>query len=82
VHWWKPQTLWRELELLLGEALEIEHARIGPVQTALVREFLDHNEFEVAHDQLVDALVNLDIPPTSRSAVLLEEANRLMQLST
>jgi len=70
---------WRQLELLIGQALDSERARIGAEEARLVDEFIDHNEFGLAYDQLTDALAELNLTPSSRTDELLAIAAALMR---
>jgi hypothetical protein len=70
---------WRELARLLDSALEIERDRLGVEQAHIVADFIAHNEFGLAHDQLVDALSDLDLVPLEQTSALLEQANALMR---
>jgi hypothetical protein len=70
--------LWEKLGSILSAALELERATIGAVQAELVAEFIDHNEFGLAHEQLTDALSDAEITPREETAKLLAEAATLM----
>lgn len=74
----KYESLWGNLRSILGKALELERVRIGPQQAGFVEEFIHHNEFGLAHDQLKDALSDLGLAPLKRSNDLLSEAAVLM----
>ncbi|MBY8825146.1 hypothetical protein [Sphingomonas colocasiae] len=69
---------WRDLARVLGSAVEIELDRLGSKQAHIVADFIAHNEFGLAHDQLVDALSDLDLAPLEPTRKLLEQANSLM----
>jgi len=71
-------SLWQNLRSILGKVLELERGRIGQQQACFVEEFIDHNEFGLAHDQLKDALSDLGLAPLERSNDLLSEAAELM----
>lgn len=75
----KLRLIWRTLGKKLTEALDIERSRIGLEQAEIVADFIDHNEFRLAHDQLVDALEDLNLVPTTGAETLLNEARRLME---
>ena len=70
----------RKLKRVLAGALDAERQRIGPEQTGYIQEFLDEGEFGLAHDQLIDALADLELDPTDRAAAQLLEARRLMHM--
>lgn len=70
--------LWEQLGSILTAALELERAAIGAAQAELVGEFIDHNEFGLAHEQLTDALSAAQLVPQEETARLLAEAANLM----
>ena len=72
------RSLWRKLDGLLSAALALERGRIGDEQAAIVQDYLDHNEFGLAYETMVEALSDLDLHPLESSAPLLDEARRLM----
>lgn len=72
------QLLWRTLGKKLTAALDLERSRISLEQAEIVADFIDHNEFGLAHDQLVDALADLSLAPEASTETLLNEARQLM----
>ncbi|WP_223476355.1 hypothetical protein [Oricola indica] len=64
---------------MLDSALEIERHRLGVEQAHIVTDFIAHNEFGLAHDELVDALSELDLVPLEPTSALLEQADALMR---
>jgi hypothetical protein len=70
---------WRQLELLIGQALDSERAQIGSEEARIIDDFIDHNEFGLAYDTLVDALAELNLTPSSRTNELLAIAAALMR---
>jgi hypothetical protein len=72
------RTTWKRLESILTAALEMERAAIGAEEAELVAEFIAHNEFGLAHEQLTDALSDAEIIPQDETATLLAEAAKLM----
>jgi hypothetical protein len=76
-HAWR----WRKLRSILAKALDLERGRIGTEQASHVTDYLDHNEFGLAYDQLIDALSDLELVPLETTRPLLAEAARLMDRS-
>lgn len=74
----KYALLWRKLRTILTNALELERNRIGSEQAGFVADYLCHNEFGLAHSQLIDALSDLDLTPLEATQQLLKEALSLM----
>jgi hypothetical protein len=72
---------WRKLRPILAAALDLERGRIGAEQSSYVIDYLDHNEFGLAYDQLIDALSDLELAPLDTTRPLLAEAARLMDRS-
>ena len=70
--------LWEQLGSILTAALELERTAIGAAQAELVAEFIDHNEFGLAYEQLTDALSDAELIPQDETARLLAEAANLM----
>jgi len=70
--------LWEKLGSILSAALELERAAIGAAQAELVADFVDHNEFGLAYEQLTDALSDAELTPREETAKLLAEAAKLM----
>ena len=69
----------RKLRALLWHALASEQHRLPPEQVAYVREFIEHDEYELAADQLNDALGNLEVQPGAEAARALEAAAAIMR---
>lgn len=69
----------RKLRSLLIEAIAIEAGRIGVEQTRFVKDYIEHGEWGLAHDQLTDALEDADLLPMESTALILREAERLMR---
>lgn len=69
----------RKLRALLWHALASERDRLPPERAAFVHEFIEHDEYELALDQLRDALDNLDIEPCPEAAGALEAAAAIMR---
>ena len=70
--------LWLELESILTRALELERDRIGAEDAHNVAEFINHNEFGLAHDQLVNTLSETSLTPREETGILLTQAAQLM----
>jgi hypothetical protein len=68
----------RKLQALLWRALASEEDRLPLEQAALVREFIKHDEYELAVDQWRDALDNLDVEPCPEAAQAMEGAAAIM----
>jgi hypothetical protein len=66
--------LWGKLSSILAAALELERDRIGREQADIVAEFINHNEFGLAHDQLIDALSDINLIPLEETGNLLTQA--------
>ena len=56
----------------------MERSAIGDAQANLVAEFIEHNEFGLAHEQLTYALSAAELTPQEQTAKLLAEAACLM----
>ena len=70
--------LWLKLESILARALELERDRIGAEEAGMVAEFINHNEFGLAHDQLVNTLSETSLIPREEAGILLTQAAQLM----
>ena len=69
---------WCQLRSTLTASLELERARIGSEQAEIVADFISHDEFGLAHDQLVDALSDVELSPLEETQKLLASASILM----
>lgn len=73
--------LWQELHQILTRLLDLERCNVGAVQASAIEEFIGHNEFGLALDQLIYALGDSEISPSEATTRLLSEASRLMRTS-
>ncbi len=69
---------WAQVTGLLAEALAGERGRLGPEDARIVQDYIEHNELGLAHDHLLDALADKELPLLARTKMLLSEAARLM----
>lgn len=68
----------RRLRRTLSEALEVERERVGGEQAKVIADFIEHGEFMLAHDQIIDALEDRGFALMPQSQALLLASNKLM----
>jgi hypothetical protein len=71
----------RAVKRALTQALELERARIGAEQAAVIEDFLHHGEFGLAREQLEDVLSDRELAPSDETTKLLDEAKQTMRAS-
>jgi hypothetical protein len=69
---------YRKLTRLLDEALAIEQHRLPPHQVETVREYIDHDEYGLALEQLADALCDLALRLSAKARIPMDAAAALM----
>jgi hypothetical protein len=72
---------WPEVAALLADALAGERHRLAAEDTRVVQDYIEHNEFGLAHDHLLDALADKELPLLERTKMLLCEAAGLMGIN-
>jgi hypothetical protein len=71
---------WVETERLLQAVLAEVRTQIDPEQQAWVLEYLEHNQLELAHDTLAEAIRNRDLTLGAEGRAALNAAHSLMQI--
>ncbi len=69
---------WPKVAALLADALSGERHRIAVEDTRIVQDYIEHNELGLAHDHLLDALADKELPLLEQTKMLLCEAAGLM----